>query len=359
MIKNTKKHFCFILPSLFGGGMERVMVEIAHNFIRNKNAEVTFILLSRNKRFYDLDPAIQVIEPPVKYNKNYKILFTLKTLLFTREAIKKINPDIVLSFGEKWNSFNILLLLFTKYKLFVSDRSSPKLKLSIMHKILRGILYRKTIGIIAQTSHANAKIFSVTNHKNIITIGNPIRNFGQNENIVRENIIVNVGRFETTKQQIQLIEIFAGIKTENWKLVLIGNGRCLEAAKNKVKLLGIENKVDFTGEVKNVDDYYKKSKIFAFTSILEGFPNALAEALATPLACISYDCSAGPADLITDNNNGYLIEENNISEFRYKLELLMNDEQLRTQFEQNAMLKIKEFSSEDICDKYYSFLTSK
>jgi glycosyltransferase involved in cell wall biosynthesis len=360
MDNSSQKHFCFILPSLVGGGMERVMVELANNFVEEKNAKVTFILLRKFKRFYTLNPKVNVIEPNFEYEKEKKLYFSFKTLFYTRKNIRKINPDIILSFGEKWNSFNLIALLFTYYKIFVSDRSSPELKLSFGHRLLRKFLYKNTNGIIAQTNDALINIFRITKHKNIIQIGNPIRKIitnNKSENI-RENIILNVGRFIGSKQQIQLIEIFASIETKDWIIIFIGEGPYLEAAKNRAIELGINKKVIFLGESNKVDEFYSKSKIFAFTSILEGFPNALGEALNSPLSCISYNCTAGPSDLIINNFNGFLVNNNDKDDYKRKLETLMTNENIRKYFEMNALEKMKSYSSNTICDQYYHFLIS-
>jgi GalNAc-alpha-(1->4)-GalNAc-alpha-(1->3)-diNAcBac-PP-undecaprenol alpha-1,4-N-acetyl-D-galactosaminyltransferase len=360
MVNNTQKHFCFILHSLVGGGMERVMVELANNFVEDKNAKVTFLLLRKNKRFYRLNPQIRVIEPLFEYSNKDKFLFAIKILFYIRKNVHLLKPDVVLSFGEKWNSFNLIALLFTSYKIFVSDRSSPELKLSFVHRILRKVLYKNAHGIIAQTNDALTNIFKITKHKNIVQIGNPIRKITSNNEIenTRENVILNVGRFIRSKQQIQLIEIFARLDVDSWKLVFLGNGPYLEAAKNKVIELGLNDKVVFIGESNNVDKYYSTSKIFAFTSILEGFPNSLGEALNTPLSCISYNCTAGPSDLIINNFNGFLVNNNDIEEYKRKLETLMKNENLRMYFEKNALEKMELFSSKTICNKYYNFLLS-
>jgi GalNAc-alpha-(1->4)-GalNAc-alpha-(1->3)-diNAcBac-PP-undecaprenol alpha-1,4-N-acetyl-D-galactosaminyltransferase len=359
MDNNKINHFCFILPSLIAGGMERVMVELANNFVEKFNAKVTIILLRNSPKFYFIDPRVEIIEPDFPFNKKHLFYLTIKTMLYLRKTINGIKPDAVLSFGEKWNAFNLISLLNTKFKVFISDRSSPKLKLSFIHKWLRIILYKKACGIIAQTNDAEANLFYLTKHPKITTIGNPIREIKEKKEGNRENIILNVGRFISTKQQKQLVEIFTGIKNDNWRLIFVGDGKHFEEAKNRAKELDVENRIKFVGKSHNVDEYYLKSKIFAFTSILEGFPNVLGEALNANVACISYDCHSGARDLIKHDENGYLIKINNTVEYKHKLELLMEDENLRNRFINKSKTKTEEFSIDKISEKYYIFLTSK
>ncbi len=117
-----------------------------------------------------------------------------------------------------------------------------------------------------------------------------------------------MGRFISSKQQSLLINIFDTIDDNNWKLIFLGDGPKLQELKSKAKTKKSFGRIIFEGNVSNVDEYYAKSKIFAFTSNSEGFPNALAEAMSAGCACISFDCIAGPSDLIKDEINGYLID---------------------------------------------------
>ena len=90
------------------------------------------------------------------------------------------------------------------------------------------------------------------------------------------------------------------------------------------------------GFITNVEEWYQKADIFAFTSSSEGFPNALAEAMACGCACISYDCVAGPADLITHEFNGLLIEMGNQASYIKGLEELTENTVFRKVLQKKA-----------------------
>ena len=76
-------------------------------------------------------------------------------------------------------------------------------------------------------------------------------------------------------------------------------------------------------------------------SLSEGFPNALIEAMASGLACISYDFDAGPRDIIIDNLNGIIVEKENIQELAFVILKVVNDEKLRSKLSSEAV-KIRE-----------------
>ena len=77
-----------------------------------------------------------------------------------------------------------------------------------------------------------------------------------------------------------------------------------------------EDKVFLEGKQADVETYYFKSKVFAFTSSSEGFPNVIGEAMSARLPVIAFDCIAGPSEMIKDNENGFLIPLFNFGQFR-------------------------------------------
>jgi glycosyltransferase involved in cell wall biosynthesis len=120
--------------------------------------------------------------------------------------------------------------------------------------------------------------------------------------------------------------------------------------------LNLTEKVFLVGEKTNVFDYYLASRIFAFTSSVEGFPNVLGEALSAGLPVVSYDCISGPAELIRQGENGYLTEVFDDDEFRNKLQYLIDNPNIVNQISMNARLSIKEFSLEKIGQKFLNVL---
>ena len=109
-----------------------------------------------------------------------------------------------------------------------------------------------------------------------------------------------VGRLIKTKHQDNLIKIFASINKKDWKLVIVGYDHLKQMNMEPLKKLaldhGLADRVVFAGKQSDVEKYYLSSKIFAFTSSSEGFPNAIGEAMAAGLPVVAYNCVAGPAE---------------------------------------------------------------
>ena len=198
-------------------------------------------------------------------------------------------------------------------------------------------------------------------HPNISVIGNPIRKIvGQDGSVSRENIVLMVGRLIKTKHQDKLIELFVKINKPGWKLVIVGYDHLkqnnMERLQSIVKALNAEDRVELAGKQSNVEAYYLKSKIFAFTSSSEGFPNVIGEAMSAGLPVVAFDCVAGPAEMITDNKNGFLIPLFDYALFEHRLSLLMNNELLREQMGMCAKESIQHFDVQHIGDRFYNFM---
>jgi glycosyltransferase involved in cell wall biosynthesis len=359
--EKRKIKFCLIIHSLGIGGMERVMAELANNFSARKNIEVHLVMIGIKRNIeYPISESILIHRPGFEFDNSRRTLDTFRTLRFIRSKIKEIGPDKVLGFGELWNNLVLLSLYGLRIPVFVSDRSEPNKDLGRIHNFLRDKLYPTAAGYVAQTDEARRICEENRWNTNIRVIGNPIREIKPDDNITRENIVLTVGRLIKTKNIDQLIQIFNSINQPGWKLVIVGGNakklRLFEDLQMLINDLGAEDKIFLEGKQKNVERYYNKSKLFAFTSSSEGFPNVIGEALSAGLPVVAYDCVAGPSDMIDDGDNGFLIPLFDQKKFTDKLRLLMENSELRCRMAENAKKIVDKFSVNKIADQFYSFM---
>lgn len=353
-----------VIPSLHPGGMERVMSQLAQYFSGIDSLEAHLILYgSKPELFYSIPDKTILHLPKNRFNNRLRLLSTISRLFFLRNKIIELKPNIILSFGERWNSFVLISVLGLSIPVFISDRCSPTKNLGYLHEILRGILYKKAAGIIVQTQKAMA-IYQLRFKKvRVAVIGNPIREIPHLESLAKENIILTVGRIIPSKNHSKLIDSFLKLNIPDWKLYIVGGNalkmNLLEELRAKVNSLGASDRIILTGNVRDVDQYYRMSKIFVFTSESEGFPNVIGEAMAASLPVVSFDCMAGPSDMITDGVNGFLIEMNNYPRLEAKLRLLMCNPDLINEIGIEARRSIKRFSLGEMGESYLKFITNR
>jgi GalNAc-alpha-(1->4)-GalNAc-alpha-(1->3)-diNAcBac-PP-undecaprenol alpha-1,4-N-acetyl-D-galactosaminyltransferase len=356
-----KAEICLLIPTLQAGGMERVMSELTNYFAVRQDHQVHLVLYGiKREIFYPVSDRVVIHRPPFTFHNRRRFFYTLRTLFFLRKKVKRINPDVVLSFGEYWNSFVLLSLYGLKLSIYVSDRCQPDKNLGFLHNLLRKVLYPTAKGVIAQTETAKEIYHKLYRHNNIKVIANPIRGIKINTSVVKENIILSVGRLIKTTNPDELINMFARINNPDWKLVIIGDDAIKQHNSEQLKLLirklKLEKQVILAGQQSDIDHFYLKSRIFAFTSSSEGFPNVIGEAQSAGLPVIAFDCVAGPSDLIEDGVNGYLIPLFNFAMFEKRLCYLMNDQELRTQLGNKAKETVQQFSITSIGQMFYNFI---
>lgn len=346
---------CLTNATLHCGGAERAISELA-NYLAANGHEVTIFLLFKKEIFYSIDKRVKIVEPGFSRQGTNKYWYGIKTIGYIRKSIKKINPDVILNFI--FPSFFLLCTAGLSCPIYISVRNNPANKIKIDPVWFRRLTYPRAKGIIAQTSYAAKVIYEQVKHRNIKAIPNYVRAVDK-KNVAPQNIIVTVGRLVANKGHEDLLQIFASIKNEGWQLKFAGDGPLRNSLEQKAKELGIEKQTLFAGFQPDIDSVLQQAKIFAFCSYSEGFPNALLEAMATPLACISYNCNAGPADLITDGKDGFLIPVGDKNAFAKKLQQLMDDETLRSSFVANAAETIKAFHPDKLAQAYLDFISEK
>lgn len=353
-----KKKIAFVIPGLESGGAERVVTTLANELCHTY--EIIIITLWNVESFYYLDSNIKHIKcadkPLISKNtfqalrNNFFLLRRLKTIFKDNEI------DLTIGFTTTANILATIASRSRKIPCIISERSNPHIYLlNKLWNYLRKVTYNKADMLVVQTAQNLSYFTKFTSIDKLIVLPNPLSRDlvnKKNKATLRENIILSVGRLDKNKSQDLLIKAFSNVKKNGWRLVFIGDGVEKNNYINLTKRLGLEPLVTFVGNSTEVYDYYNSSKIFAFTSQSEGFPNVLIEAMYFELPCISTNCPSGPSEIINDNSNGFLIPVNDQISLEKKLNLLMASEELRKNIGKNAFLSVEKYQTENVVEKW-------
>ncbi|WP_117882561.1 glycosyltransferase family 4 protein [Aureibaculum luteum] len=344
-----------VTPLLDLGGGQRYITALA-NYWSSQGHFVNIIVLRKGKSFYTINSEVVVTELNLIGERGIKkVISALKTSIKLRKKIQSIKPDFVLSILSSTNVLTILATRFLKIRVIVEDVMSPLRSRSKVENRCRNFFYKKATGVIALTDFAKGIIQHETGCKNIITIPNPVFDLKTDETIKKEKIVLNVGRLNCAKGQKYFIEACKKINRPDWKFVILGEGELRKDLEQQINNLGINNLVTLNGAEKDVGKWLSKSSIFAFPSISEAWGLALMEAMAAGMPCVSFDCITGPAEMIEDGENGFLVPVGDMNLFIDKIKLLMDNKELRNNFSINAKKIKNKYSIEKISNDILEF----
>jgi len=319
---NKKKDILFVLPSLSGGGAERVTTNII-NFIKKNNFNINILLINNIGPFKDLifDNNINIIN----LNKKHARTSYFKLV----KIINTIKPDIVFSTLQH---VNILLLIFkrlykSKPKLIIREANTPSQfmgNLNLFKKKLFLFLlktqYKKADLIIAQCNEMRDDIIStykLNNVDNVITIYNPIdvkfiKNKSTDFNPFNDTYvnIVSIGRLTYQKGFDILLKSISIVRElyPNVFLTIVGDGELRNYLIRLSNDLNIQNSVNFVGFQNNPYPYIKYSDLYVLSSRWEGFPNTLLEAITLNKKVVSTNCKSGTFEILNDYENGIIVK---------------------------------------------------
>ena len=151
--KSMDKQICFIGGGLKGGGQERSLTSLAEYFA-GQGYKISIINLFRTEQFFEVSASINIIWPKHDRNKHNRFIYALLTIPYLRKHLKRIRPDVILSYGEWFNPFVILATRFLHMPLYVLDRMGPQMPMGPLVSNARKALYKLADGIIVQTSIA-------------------------------------------------------------------------------------------------------------------------------------------------------------------------------------------------------------
>lgn len=352
-----KSKVFFIAPALSMGGMERASANTANGLLE-LGCEVVFLSLFKKEHFFNLNHRIKVIEP-MGFNVSSLSLF--QSIQWIRCEVKKNNPDKVLVFNKLYGAITAIALIGTKYDFYLSERSSPLYQWRFPFNAINKIAYTLNTpkGVIAQTQIAADSQNKYFKKSKITVIPNSVREVQLFPEVKRENVILAVGRLNDHLKGFDLLlESFALLKNQDWELHIAGGDENGEALKQQAELLGIRHRVKFLGAVKDIDRCYAYVGIYVIPSRSEGFPNALAEAMAAGCCCVAFDFVAGPRDLIIPNENGMIVPALDVMAMANTLDSLIENPNHRVYLGKNALEVREKLNQTLIVKKVKTFLES-
>ena len=366
----------FCTPALYStGGVERVVSYKASYFAEQLGYDVTIIVTEGRGRacYFPLSDKVKVINFELGFEELWKASFMKKVYLYLikqrqykrllKAELMRIRPDITISMLRREINFltdipdgskkiGELHVNRANYRNFEANDSNglKRLFAKFWMKSLVGKLKRlDQLVVLTDKSKASWPELS-----NVTVIPDPITiEVKSDERGKCSKRVVTIGRYAYQKGYDLLLQAWKEIEklkkleeykeVKEWTLDIFGQGDQTDYRMLMTEL-GIDvNRCHLNGPVEDVVKVYQDSSIFVLSSRFEGFGMVLVEAMACGLPVVSFDCPAGPDEIITDGVDGLLVPSGDVHALAEKLMALMSDESLRKRLGQQAFLTAQRY----------------
>ena len=356
------------------GGLERITVTKANALAKIPGNEV-FILVAfnRNCGVNHLE-GVNLIDLDVQYYNDIGLgpfggfFFMLKKRrehkMKARSILNALSPDIVISTGMaekhflksiKINSNPVIIreLHFEKYYRRHSAQSVAQRIISVVSEFLDYTVFIKgydKIIVLTEEDHQT----NWHDDPKVAVMPNPIAHHSAEKSSYSNNTVIAVGRLERQKNFCSLIDAWREVvkKHPNWCLKIYGQGSLNNSLQRQIDDYGLARTCSLEGFTSEIMHHMAPASFFALSSITEGMPLVMLEAMSCGLPVVSYTCPSGPRDIVSNGINGFLVPLNDTRLLADRICMLMDDRSLIKRMGANAIETSKQFTLEKIIPRW-------
>lgn len=319
--------------------------------ISSKVHVVNLGVISRTAKTY-IHLMINVLDDLRRYNRRLK------------KALNEIQPDIVVSTGQseryklpsikgKWKTIRELHFV----RSFFYNRIEVKnIGDKVWHYFMTMFVDNYDFGhkiwkydrIVLLTEED--KKTNWPNDKRIEVIPNPQTFTSDRKSLLTAKKVVAVGRYVHQKNFTSLIQAFRLVveKHPDWSLDIYGDGSEKMQLQSLIEEMGLESNVFLRGYTSQVREKMLEASCYVLSSLYEGFPLVLIEAMTCGLPVVSYACPCGPKDMMTDGKDGFLVPVGDERTLADRICRLIEDEELRKSMGQAAKETSEKYKLENV-----------
>ena len=370
----------YCTPALyFAGGMERVLTMKANYFAEHFGYDVTIILTDGKEKpiFYPLSDKVKVINLNIGFEELWacsflkKIFFYLKKQylykkLLNRELMR-IRPDITVSMLRREINFindiqdgskkiGEIHINRANFRNFEGNNALKNLFSKFWMNSLLSKLQRLDRFVVLTEKDKEAWV----ELKNVCVIPNPLSFTSTRRSTLSEKRIIAVGRYCHEKGYDLLLKAWGIVqnRTTDWRLEIFGEGDRTQY-EEMVDTLNLDrHRCILNGRSSKIQDEFLNSSLSVCSSKFEGFGLVITEAMACGLPVVSFDCPWGPRAIISDGEDGMLVENGNVDKLAEALVLMIQNPKQRKAMADKAIENVQRFSIDQIAGQWKSLFES-
>ena len=315
------------------GGAERMLIALA-NAMACREHDVYLISLVFNSPQYAIsNKVVYKFFPDFGTNKLLRIVNRFFRL---KNYIKEIEPDLIVNFGLTPACLCAFMGRKIARKTIYAERGDPHCaEYNGVLRLIRWLSFKKIGGFVFQSQKAQ-QYWNKDIIKRSCVIQNPV--FLKNNDVWNPDTcnkcIVTIGRLHRQKNQAMLIDAFNMLPSDKREYILeiYGDGPLKDMLQEKIEALGLSSRVFLKGTFVDIHSRIASARMFVLSSDYEGMPNALLEAMALGIPCISTNYAPGSVkEIMVDGVNGIVVPRNNVDALSQAMNVLIDNKKLSYQ----------------------------
>jgi glycosyltransferase involved in cell wall biosynthesis len=350
-----------VITGLSFGGAERVTSFLC-NYFAQRGREVYLISLTTGEHAYPLLNKVIIRELSSEHTKN-KLAKYRYLIHSIRKEIKTIQPSIVLGMMSYSGSLAAIACYKLGIPFIISERNDPNTSETFSKfekRIFSYVHHHMITKAIFQTESARSYYFKEQDPRGVI-IPNPLYLEDMpapKRELSKTNTIVTAGRLSYQKNHALLIRAFKLVHQRHpeYSLKIFGEGEERKNLEELAQELGIGTAVYFPGITKDMFCALQEAEIFVLSSNYEGMPNALIEAMAMGLPCVTTDYSEGRGTVIRNGIDGLVVPRNNPEALSQAILRLIENDSIALVLGREASKIREDLDSNLICQRWLAVI---
>ncbi|NGX84763.1 glycosyltransferase family 4 protein [Aequorivita sp. KMM 9714] len=347
------------------GGIERVLATKVNYFADVLGYDVTILTSEQKEKepFFKLSERVNLVDMSINYNRS-RSYFSFENLkkvpnhfFKMKKVLKNLNPDVIIVCNSSFDFYWLPYINKSSKKVkeyhasqFNRNETASSFKSKIFVSILKKV--ESDYDALVVLNPDEKKFFR---SDNTFVIPNPISLTNKKVNFQNKRVIA-AGRIAPVKGFERLIEIWSEFLKNNtgWSLDIYGDNYIgtQEQLQKQIDSKDLNNTIFFKGTVDDITETMCNYSAYLMTSHTECFPMVLLESLSVGLPIISFDVPTGPRNIITNEEDGFLVENGNVIEYSKRMEQVLNSENLKKVMSDKAKLNSQRFSVENVMKKW-------
>lgn len=376
-MSKEKKRILFFYSDMGDGGTQKVISLLSDLLCKEFDL---YLALYADIQIFPFNGKIILLRAPSVKNKFILLKNILLRIIRLNKVIKDNEIDIVFSRSLIANMSALLTKRIYKFKAplvisFHSNLTRMVREKGVTGKIAgyvnkkyakyaEGILgvSKGVVSELEEYSYPRNKLKYIYNPlavKEVAARKNELLTKSEAKIFKEKPVVLSVGRFVTAKNYPLLVQAFYKTRQKiDCRLVILGDGDKKQEISTLCQELGIQDDVYLPGWVKNPYKYMKNSALYVLSSLWEGFPNVLIEAMACSCPVVATDCPHGPSEIIQNGESGIIVPNDDVEKLAEAMIDLLFNKNKAAKMRKNALKRAAEFSKEKIADNYIAYVYS-